>query len=331
MNTKYDLNDVIRLIRDETLLNIDTYVSFLVNGTIEELKTYMNLYLCHKIYDTPYGDMVPLILSNALGLTLLILSKTAPESHYEVRPVGNGTKNHLLVYKYQDHYDAIVVKSELNTSPTTNQMMVVCLSPSDFTENCSGVSLLFHDSTTASECLNSSGGPENLHGQRFSTKPVATVNITVSDVLFIRKICCITLIKKEKVKWDTYRKQRNLTTAINKQSKSAYFQERCDGGPKKQSFWKTIKPFISDKGNFSSSKINLHEGDTIINDAGVIFEIFNDYFACVANSIGFDDSIPTDYYTDEGFSSIRDKYCRHPSIVKIKENTLITYYLILRI
>ena len=100
MNTIYDLKDVIRLIRDETLLNIDTYDSFLVNGTIEELKLYMNLYLCHKIYDTPYGDMVPLVLSNALGLTLLILSKTAPESRYEVRQIGSGTKNHLLVYKY---------------------------------------------------------------------------------------------------------------------------------------------------------------------------------------------------------------------------------------
>ena len=135
MNTIYDLEDVIRLIRDETLLNIDMYVSFLVNGTIEELKSYMHLYLCHKIYDTPYGDMVPLVLSNALGLTLLILSKTAPESIYEVRQIGSGTKNHLLVYKYQDHYDAIVVKSELNTSPTTNQMMVVCPSPPDLTEN----------------------------------------------------------------------------------------------------------------------------------------------------------------------------------------------------
>ena len=182
MNTIYDLEDVIRLIRDETLLNIDMYVSFLVNGTVEELKSHMHLYLCHKIYDTPYGDMVPLVLSNALGLTLLILSKTAPESIYKVRQIGSGAKNHLLVYKYQDHYDAIVVKSELNTSPTTNQMMVVCPSPPDLTENCSGISLLFHEPTTASECLNSSGGPENIHGQRFSTQPVASVNIT-SDIV----------------------------------------------------------------------------------------------------------------------------------------------------
>ena len=31
--------------------------------------------------------------------------------------------------------------------------------------------------------------------------------------------------RKGKVNWETYRKQRNLTTAINKQSKAAYFSE----------------------------------------------------------------------------------------------------------
>ena len=42
--------------------------------------------------------------------------------------------------------------------------------------------------------------------------------------------------RKGKVKWDDYRKQRNLTTAINKQSKLTYFRERRDGGPKKSIF-----------------------------------------------------------------------------------------------
>ena len=69
--------------------------------------------------------------------------------------------------------------------------------------------------------------------------------------------------KKGRVKWDTYRKQRNLTTAINKQSKSAYFRERCDGGPKKQSFWKTIKPFVSDKTSFNTSKIITRTPDIL--------------------------------------------------------------------
>ena len=113
-----------------------------------------------------------------------------------------------------------------------------------------------------------------------------------------------------------------MTTAINKQSKSAYFRERCEGGPKNQSFWKTIKPFISDNSSFNTNKIILHEGDTIINDTGEICEIFNNYFTSVASNIGFDDTIPTDFDTDDGFLAIINKYCRHPSIVRIKENTL---------
>ena len=40
----------------------------------------------------------------------------------------------------------------------------------------------------------------------------------------------------------------------------------------------------------------------------------------MANDIGFDDTIPPDYYTDEGFSSIVKRHCYHPSIIKIKEN-----------
>ena len=40
--------------------------------------------------------------------------------------------------------------------------------------------------------------------------------------------------RKGKVPWETYRKQQNLTTAINKQLKATYFCERCDGGSKKK-------------------------------------------------------------------------------------------------
>ena len=126
--------------------------------------------------------------------------------------------------------------------------------------------------------------------------------------------------RKGKVPWETYRKQRNLTTAINKQSKATYFRERCDGGPKKQKFWTTIRPFITDKNAFHCNKITLQEGDKIITDTQEICEIFNAFFTSVANNIGFDDTIPPDYYTDEGFSSIIKRHCNHPSIIKIKEN-----------
>ena len=72
--------------------------------------------------------------------------------------------------------------------------------------------------------------------------------------------------RKGKLKWGVYRKQRNLVTAINKQSKLAFFRERCDGGPQNQSFWRTIKPFMADKSASFENKIILQEGDKIIND-----------------------------------------------------------------
>ena len=49
---------------------------------------------------------------------------------------------------------------------------------------------------------------------------------------------------------------------------------------------------------------------------------FNDYCTCVPNNIGFDDTIPTNYCKDVGFSSIINKYYRHPSIVELNRNTL---------
>ena len=80
--------------------------------------------------------------------------------------------------------------------------------------------------------------------------------------------------------------------------------------------------FVSYNSSFNTNKIILQEGDTIINDTGEICEISNNYFTSVASNIGFDDTIPTDFDTDDGFSAIINKYCRHPSIVKIKGNTL---------
>ena len=100
----------------------------------------------------------------------------------------------------------------------------------------------------------------------------------------------------------------------------AYVREICDGGPKNQSFWRTIKPFMSDKSSSFGDRIILQEGDKIINNTHEMCEIFNTYFTSVATNIGFDDSIPPDFYTSHGFSAMIDKHCNHPSIVKIREN-----------
>ena len=77
---------------------------------------------------------------------------------------------------------------------------------------------------------------------------------------------------------------------------------------------------MSDKSASFGIKTILQEGGKIINDTHEIREIFNNYFTSAANDIGFDDSIPPDFYTTHGFSAMINKHCQHPSIVKIREN-----------
>ena len=77
---------------------------------------------------------------------------------------------------------------------------------------------------------------------------------------------------------------------------------------------------MSDKSASHDNKIILQEDDKIITDTQEICEIFNTYFTSVANNISFDDSIPPDFDTEDGFSNMITKHSWHSSIVKIREN-----------
>ena len=76
---------------------------------------------------------------------------------------------------------------------------------------------------------------------------------------------------------------------------------------------------MSDKSLTHGKQVILQEGDKIISDANEICEILNTYFTYVANNIGFHDSIPPDFYTEDVFSAMINKHCLHPGIVKIKK------------
>ena len=111
--------------------------------------------------------------------------------------------------------------------------------------------------------------------------------------------------------WQENRRQRNLVVSIRKQSLRNYFSQRCI--KKDKTFWKTIFPFMTNKHSKSHDNIILKEGDDTIVDHKEVCEIFNDYFANIASSIGFDDAIV----------SVHDalhKHSSHPSVIKIEEN-----------
>ena len=126
-----DLNDIIELTRIETTSNIDLYVSFLVQGTRAMLLAHMNMYIYEKRYDTIYGDMLPLTLSNALCLNLIILSQSV--SGYDIHKVVAGlsinSDKYILVHKYKDHYDGITIKAEINNANMNDQTSAFCTPP----------------------------------------------------------------------------------------------------------------------------------------------------------------------------------------------------------
>ena len=68
----------------------------------------------------------------------------------------------------------------------------------------------------------------------------------------------------------------------------------------------------------TNDKIILHESDKIVAEERIICNIFNDYFSNVAKEIGFDDEIPDDFQTADGFAKGINKYSSHPSIIKLK-------------
>ena len=105
--------------------------------------------------------------------------------------------------------------------------------------------------------------------------------------------------------WEKFRKQRNLVTKLKKNSMKTYFLERCTGGAKNVNFWKTVKPFFSNKCNSGDQNIILCEDNKIINDTCEVSEKFNTFFSTVADKIGED--------------TVYDP-TTHPSILEIKNH-----------
>ena len=129
-----------------------------------------------------------------------------------------------------------------------------------------------------------------------------------------------------------YKQLRNTCVKLRLKSRRKYFAERCDGGIRNQKFWPTIKPFLSSKVN-SQNNIILCENDCIISDAEEMAKVFNEYFAEIADGIGFSDPIPDDYIDDEVFSCYVSRCSNHPSVVAINSinsvhGTLVSHLLL---
>ena len=111
------LRNVFELLKLETISNIGYYTPFYDNFTKDQLLNQMKMYITDKVYDTRYGDLVPLVTSNALNIGIVIIEKMANGQHDVriVQPRQNIISNTSLIYVYKcgDHYDACLQSDKI--------------------------------------------------------------------------------------------------------------------------------------------------------------------------------------------------------------------------
>ena len=120
--------------------------------------------------------------------------------------------------------------------------------------------------------------------------------------------------------WNKYKTQRNLVTKLRKNSIRYYFQSKCENDKNQIQFWKMIKPFVSKNCHNGSDNIVLREGNDIITDPLTVCNIFNEFYASVANDIGFVDKLICEDNGKPVLSSIFSRHSDHYSIKLINDN-----------
>ena len=111
------------------------------------------------------------------------------------------------------------------------------------------------------------------------------------------------LNNKNNANWQKYRFARNRCSSLKRSAIKEYFDDRCQWDTKGKAFWKTIRPFLANKGQ-NQNTIVLRENDEIKTNTSDVCDIIN-----VAADIG-----PMQNGTD---------YTNHPSIEAIKHRNII--------
>ena len=115
--------------------------------------------------------------------------------------------------------------------------------------------------------------------------------------------------------WDSYKKQRNFCVNLLRKTKKYYFNDlNVKNITDDTAFWKTIKPYFSNKGLDSSSLI-LSEKNKIVTNDQDIANIMNNYFTGITSYLNLK---PDQINHSENLTNIIENFKNHESIQRIK-------------
>ena len=120
-----------------------------------------------------------------------------------------------------------------------------------------------------------------------------------------------------------YCSQRNKCTKLRREAINLYFKKGLNSGRSSKSYWKTIKPFLTNKGSHGNDDYILEENNVLVKDPHKIGEIFIDYYTnIVEKATG---TPPVNLSLPENgdlIDSILSHYENHASIIAIKNMNL---------
>ena len=120
-----------------------------------------------------------------------------------------------------------------------------------------------------------------------------------------------------------FKKHRNFCSKLYKKERKKYYNNLdLKNIEDNKKFWKTVKPFASDKFT-KSSKISLLDNGTVVSDDSEIANIFKNFFKNAVTSLNLkcDETLISDTSNlDDPVDIAIEKFKNHPSINLIREN-----------
>ena len=117
-----------------------------------------------------------------------------------------------------------------------------------------------------------------------------------------------------------YKKQKNFCSRLYKKERKKFYSELdIKNITDNKLFWKTMKPFLSDKCS-QASKISLVQKGNVISDDQELVRTFNSFFETAVESLGIKENVSESISPEDPIDIAIMKYREHPSIIKITEN-----------
>ena len=143
--THYSKDKLLNKLKHEFMHNITEYLPYTDEYPAKNLYRGMMDYVNKKLYDSSFGDLVPIVMSNALKLFIIIVECEASSGNLRIIPVGEKFKCYgdcVLIFKNGHHYDGLISKQCFNlpNSPTMRQL-VESEQPNVYNSSCEPVQM----------------------------------------------------------------------------------------------------------------------------------------------------------------------------------------------